>query len=428
MEPGSHDGVPGAAAAAAAVREGSRTSEDLVRACFEAIDAREAEVRAWAGLDRDGALAEARARDGEAPRGPLHGVPVAVKDIIDTADLPTERGSSIYAGRCPERDASCVARLRAAGAVVLGKTVTTEFALFHPTETANPHDLARTPGGSSSGSAAAVAAGMVPLALGTQTAGSIVRPASFCGVVGFKPTFGYVPVEGVFPVAPSLDTVGPIAATVEDARLAAAVLAADPAAFAPPDGPVRLGVAHTPWWSALEPEAQAAVDALFHALVERGAADWHELPAELGDLVDVQQTVMGAEAVLQLGELRRDHGDDLSPTLRSYLDTSEAITHDEYQQALRRAREGAELVSAGLDGVDAIAVPAVVGEPPGRETTGDPLLCRPWTLLGSPAVAVPGLTGAHGLPLGVQVVAAPGHDGAALAGAATLARFLGATS
>lgn len=418
------DSVPGAAAAAAAVREGRRTAESLVRECLEVIEARDDEVRAWVHLDADGALAEARARDGEPPRGPLHGVPVGVKDIIDTADLPTERGTPVFAGRRPHADAACVARLRAAGAVVLGKTATTEVALFHPAATTNPHDPSRTPGGSSSGSAAAVAAGMVPLTLGTQTAGSIVRPAAFCGVTGFKPTYGHVPIDGVLPVALGLDTVGPIAPSVEDCRLATAVLTGDPVAVGVPEAPPRIGVARTPWWETLDPAVRGGVDEVLGGLVDGGLARWAEPPPELGDLAEVQQALMGAEAARELAELSRDHAAALSERLRTFLEAGGTVTADEYQQARRRGREGREQLARALTDVDALVVPAVLGEAPTRETTGDPLLCRPWTLLGAPAVAVAGLRGPEGLPLGLQVVAAPGRDGDALAAAEVVETWL----
>src|SRR3954451_11300944 len=195
------------------------SSKELVAGCLERIAAREPEVRAWAHLDPEAALAQARDRDAEAPRGPLHGIPVGVKDIVDTADMPTAYGSPIYAGHRPGRDADCVAWLREAGAVILGKTVTTEFATYEPPPTVNPLDSARTPGGSSSGSAAAVADGMVPLALGSQTAGSTIRPASFCGIAGFKPGHGWRSTRGVKRLSEGLDTLGVLARGVSDAAL-----------------------------------------------------------------------------------------------------------------------------------------------------------------------------------------------------------------
>jgi Asp-tRNA(Asn)/Glu-tRNA(Gln) amidotransferase A subunit family amidase len=228
------------------------SSEELVSSCFERIAAREPELRAWAWLDEEAALAQARSRDGEEPRGPLHGIPVGVKDVIDTADLPTAYGSPIYTGHQPARDADCVAWLREAGAVVLGKTVTTEFATYEPPPTVNPLDPARTPGGSSSGSAAAVAAGMVPLAYGTQTAGSVIRPASFCGVAGFKPSHGWRSTAGIKRLSARLDTLGLLARTVADTALLGG--------FAAPSGERRVAFCRTPWWDALEDGGRVALE------------------------------------------------------------------------------------------------------------------------------------------------------------------------
>src|SRR5207302_10646334 len=248
--------------AAQEIAAGRLTAEALASACLDRIAAREAVVGAWHYLDRDAALAAARQRDAEPPRGPLHGIPIAVKDLIDTADMPTGYGSPIYEGHRPAADAACVALARAAGAVALGKTVTTEFACFTAGKTANPHNPAHTPGGSSSGSAAAVGDGMVPLALGTQTAGSIIRPAAFCGVVGYKPSFGLIPRAGVKPLADSLDTIGTMAKNVADAAFFASILGGRPALrhVAMPDAAPRFGLYRTPMWAEAEPSTVAALD------------------------------------------------------------------------------------------------------------------------------------------------------------------------
>src|SRR5215216_600925 len=232
------------------------SAEALVAACLDRIAAREAAVGAWHHLDREAALEAARQRDREAPRGPLHGLPIAVKDLIDTADMPTGYGSPIYQGHRPAADAACVALARSAGAVVLGKTVTTEFACFTPGKTANPHNLAHTPGGSSSGSAAAVAESMAPLAFGTQTAGSVIRPAAFCGIVGYKPSFGTIPRAGVKMLCDSLDTVGTMARNVADAAFFAGVIAGRPELrdVAPSEAPPRFGLYRTPMWDEAGPE------------------------------------------------------------------------------------------------------------------------------------------------------------------------------
>src|SRR5262249_25781831 len=259
--------------AARQIAERRITAEELAAAYIERIETRETVVGAWQYFDRDAALAAARRCDAEAPRGPLHGIPIAVKDLIDTVDMPTSYGSTIYRGHRPAANASCVALARAAGAVVLGKTVTTEFAAFTPGKTANPRDPAHTPGGSSSGSAAAVADGMAPLAFGTQTAGSVIRPGAYCGCVAYKPSFGLINRAGVKPLADSLDTVRVFARSVEDAAFLSGVLAERPALRhpAPPRMAPRFGLYRTPMWDQAEPATAAALDAARSALELAGA-------------------------------------------------------------------------------------------------------------------------------------------------------------
>lgn len=405
-----------ATATATAIRTGEIRSEDVVAACLERIAVRDGDVHAWTHVDPEQALAEALRRDATQAVGPLHGVPVGIKDLIDTADAPTAYGSPIHAGRRPARDALCVARLRAAGAVVLGKTVTTEFALFHPGPTANPHDLARTPGGSSSGSAAAVADHMVPVALGTQTAGSIVRPASFCGIYGYKPTFGAVPTGGVRAIGPSLDTIGPLARTVDDLVLTAGVLRGAEASEGPDRAP-SIAFARTWEWERADATTRDAI----HALVARLGLPELTLPAPFADLVSAQTTIMDAEAAVALAPEHRAHPEQLSAQLREMLARGAAIGAD----AVRRARDHAarcrDLLPSVFADHDVLLVPSVAGEAPeGLDATGDPLFCRIWTLLGTPAVAIPGLRGPHGMPLGVQVVADRDDDAAALAAARSI--------
>ncbi len=259
--------------AARQIAERRITAEALVTAYLDRIEAREAVVGAWQYLDREQALATARQRDAEAPRGPLHGVPIAVKDLIDTVDMPTTYGSAIYRGHRPDADASCVALARAAGAIVLGKTVTTEFATFTPGKTANPRNPAHTPGGSSSGSAAAVADGMAPLAFGTQTAGSVIRPGAFCGCVAYKPSFGLINRAGVKPLADSLDTIGVFARSVDDAAFFAGVLSERPSLrhLAVPQQAPRFALYRTPLWDQAEPATAAALDIARTALERAGA-------------------------------------------------------------------------------------------------------------------------------------------------------------
>ncbi len=411
-----------ATAAAAAIAGGALTSEELVSACLERVAERDDRVRAWSYVDPDAALATARQRDAERPRGVLHGVPVAVKDLIDTADAPTTYGSPIYDGHRPEQDATCVARLRDAGAVVLGKTVTTEFALFHPGPTANPTDLTRTPGGSSSGSAAAVADLMVPVALGTQTAGSIVRPASFCGTYGFKPTFGLVPTTGVKPIGRSLDTVGALARTVADLVVTAAVISGDVDRFAAAeDARPSIAFAPTHEWEHADPATRDAVE----TLADQTGLPHVDLPEDYTRLVDAQTLIMDAEAAQALEDEWRGHPDLLSDRLREMLDRGRAIPDADVRAARELAAACRAQLPAAFAGYDTLLVPSVVGEAPvGLEATGDPLFCRMWTLLGTPAAAVPGLRGPAGLPLGVQVVAGIDRDADALAAAARIGAVL----
>src|SRR5215213_2164178 len=290
------------------------SSVELVSACLDRIAAREPELRAWAHVDSEIALAEARERDEEERRGPLHGLPVGVKDVIDTADLPTAYASPIYAGHRPDRDADCVGWLREAGAVVLGKTVTTEFATYEPPPTVNPLDPARTPGGSSSGSAAAVTAGMVPLAYGTQTAGSVIRPASFCGVAGFKPAHGWRSTTGIKRLSERLDTLGLFGRSVADAALLGG--------FAAPSGDGRVAFCRTPWWDALEDGGRAAMEQAA-ALV---GAEEVELPPEFGGLAAAQETVMAFDVARNLEPEWREHRDQLSGAMRDYLERARTVS------------------------------------------------------------------------------------------------------
>lgn len=402
-----------------------RHVSNQVRAAVEAaltrIAAYEPVVGAWAHLDPD--LARSRADEldkadgpgGAARRDPLHGLLVGVKDIIDTTDLPTERGSPLCVGRRPATDAWIVAALRDAGAVVLGKTVTTEFALYHPAGTRNPHDPARTPGGSSSGSAAAVAAGMAPLALGTQTAGSIVRPASFCGVWGFKPTYGTLATTGVLLVCETLDTLGFLAADVE--VIAAAFAAISGAPTAPPViAPPRIGLVRTPQWRAVDAGARERLERAAGQLAAAGAAVAAVGLPELQGLIEAQKTVMAVEAARNLGATVDGAGDRVSAALQGLVAEGRATPETAYAAALDRAADARGRLDARFAEYDVLLAPAVIGEAPvGLDNTGDPLFCRAWTLLGNPCLAVPGLRGPAGLPLGVQLVGARGDDAALLA-------------
>jgi Asp-tRNA(Asn)/Glu-tRNA(Gln) amidotransferase A subunit family amidase len=416
--------------AARQIAERRLTAEALVRSYLDRIEARESVVGAWQYLDRDQALAEARQRDGEAPRGPLHGIPIAVKDLINTRDMPTAYGSPIYRGHRPAADASCVALARAAGAVVLGKTVTTEFATFTPGKTVNPHNPAHTPGGSSSGSAAAVADGMVPLGFGTQTAGSVIRPASFCGVVGYKPSFGLINRAGVKPLSDSLDTVGVYARTVDDAAFFAGVLTERPALrhLALPDQAPRFGLYRTPMWAEAEPAAAAALDAA-RAALERAGAPVEELAIapEHEGLTDAQDKIMGFEMCRALADERIRHSAELSPRLAQQLDAGMAVGAEEYDAARALAATARADLARFFGGWDAILTPAAPGEAPaGLGYTGNPVFNRMWTLLGTPCATLPARWGGGGLPTGVQLVGRIGDDARLMACAAFLERALAA--
>jgi Asp-tRNA(Asn)/Glu-tRNA(Gln) amidotransferase A subunit family amidase len=414
--------------AARRIAERRLGAAELVAACLDRITAREAIVGAWECVDRERALATARQRDAEPPRGPLHGIPIAVKDLIDTVDLPTAYGSPIYRGHRPAADAACVALARAAGAILLGKTVTTEFAAFTPGKTANPNNPAHTPGGSSSGSAAAVADGMAPLALGTQTAGSVIRPASYCGCVGYKPSFGLLSRAGIKPLAESLDTLGLFAGNVADAAFFAGVLAERPALrhLAFPSRPPEFGLYRTPMWDEAEAETPAALDRA-RAVLEAAGARVEELAIapEHHGLNVAQDTIMGYEMVRALADERIRHSAELSPRLAQMLDVGLAVGAADYDAALAAAAAARDRLDRFFAGRDAILVPAAPGEAPvGLGHTGDPVFNRMWTLLGVPCLTLPARRGATGLPTGVQLVGRIRDDARLLAAAAFLERAL----
>lgn len=391
-----------------------------------AIEATESVVRAWVERVDPQRL---RASVAGAPEGLLQGFTLGVKDIIDTEQGRTERGSPIYRGRRAGADAACVALARRAGAVVAGKTATTEFAVLTPTVTTNPHDPTRTPGGSSSGSAAAVAAGMVRLAFGTQTAGSVIRPASFCGVAGFKPTYHTVPISGVNPFAPSLDTVGYFARTVADlSALHQALTGIAPrttSATGRSSGGLRVGLYRSHQWSAADPDSVTMVERAAQAWRDGGAEVIELAPIEaLADLADHAQAIMFREGACSLAWERANHDDQLSPGLRKLLAIGDRITMDRCADAHRAAEAGRMAFDSAMTGFDVLLTPAVVGEAPDMATTGDPVFCRVWTLLGAPALTLPAGRGAGGLPVGVQLIGARWQDGALLHAAALLARQL----
>ncbi len=416
-----------AAQAAAAIRGGRLSSEDYVRACLDQIG--EDPLRAWAFLDPDIALVQAREMDrirkaGKAT-GALHGVPVGLKDIVDTRFMPTERGSPIFKGRTPDADATIVNRLREAGAVIMGKTKTTELAFVHPTDTTNPHDPARTPGGSSSGSAAAVATHHVPLAIGSQTGGSVIRPASFCGTYGFKPTRGVIARTGVLQTSETLDHLGVFARSLSDVALLGNVLGSfdprDPASFARPrpdlvagagaEAPVEPDIA---WFDfqfndLLDADAREGLDVVIEALGPRV----ERLPVSdtLSGLIDVHITIHEYEFCQHLADVIETRFDDLSETLQPVITRGLAITRAEYEDAMAvKSSADAFFAKHYLD-FDAVLSPSATGEAPLLgDGTGDPVFCRIASLCGLPAVTLPLLVGEHDLPIGVQLFGAVEED------------------
>lgn len=404
------------------------TSEALVRDCLDRIEAREGEVRAWAFLDREAALRQARAADAGPSRGLLHGLPVGVKDLIDTVDMPTTYGSPIYADHRPAWDAPCVALTRAAGGIVLGKTVTTEFAVMHPGKTRNPHNIRHTPGGSSSGSAAAVADGMVPLAFGTQTAGSIIRPSAFCGAVGYKPSFGLISRVGVKALSDTLDTVGTIARTVPDAALFAAALTGrdDLLVAEPLAAKVRIGICRTYEWKHAQPAMVNALETAERQLAASGAqVSEITLPPNYADLVEAQTDIMFSEQAQSLAYERLAHWPEISPRLQGILEAGLQVTRQRYDAALTLARNCRRTLSEVFSHCDVLLAPSAPGAAPkGLDTTGDPLFNRMWTLLHTPCVNIPVVTDANGMPVGLQVVGQFGSDARTLAVAHWLHQIL----
>jgi len=394
------------------------TAQELLRACLERVGDRELAVRAWTYMDVEGALQRARALDAQPATGLLHGLPIGVKDVFDTVDMPTGYGSPIYANHRPAADAACVALARAAGAIVFGKTVTTEFATFHPGPTCNPHDRLHTPGGSSSGSAAAVADWMVPLAFGTQTAGSIVRPAAFCGVVGYKPTYGTLNRVGVKMISDTLDTVGALARTVADAALFVAALSdrRELIIEGTTDQPPRIGLCRTYEWDRAQPEAIAALDDAAARLRASGASVRDcDLPPPFAGLAEAQIAIMVAEVAKCLSHEWLVHRDKLSAEMVTMIESGLAVSPQRYDAAQALARSCRALLPAVFDGLDVLIAPSAPGEAPsGIAVTGDPLFNRVWTLLRVPVVHVPTALGPQRLPLGISVVGPIGADRATL--------------
>jgi Asp-tRNA(Asn)/Glu-tRNA(Gln) amidotransferase A subunit family amidase len=415
--------------AARSIRAGTISSEELVRVFLTRIAVADPAIDAWAFLDADYALEQARRADrsrgaGE-PLGPLHGVPIGIKDVFDTADMPTENGTILHAGRRPAEDAAVVSLLRQAGAIILGKTVCTELGLVAPGKTRNPHDPARTPGGSSSGSAAAVAAQMIPLATGSQNNGSVIRPASYCGVYGYKPTFGRISRQGVLRQSPSLDQIGVFGRTVEDVALMAQELMAFDARDAamrptarpnllstvlqdPAVGP-RLAFVRTPVWDQTTEATRHAFSRLLAQLGHRVVEI--SLPSNFEGAHAIHRTIMEPELALNYAAEYAAGKERLSATLCQIIERGQSAPAVEYLRAQQQIPRLAQALDETLVAYDAILTPATPGEAPlGLQSTGSPVFCTIWTLCGVPAISMPLLQGADRMPLGVQLVAARGDD------------------
>jgi Asp-tRNA(Asn)/Glu-tRNA(Gln) amidotransferase A subunit family amidase len=397
------------------IQEGKLTSEALVRSCLERIDSRESQVKAWVYLDRDFALRQARECDRGTNRGPIHGIPFAAKDIMDTADLPTEYGSPIYKGNRPASDAACVALSRAAGGVLLGKTVTTEFASRVPLgKTTNPHNPQHTPGGSSSGSAAAVADFMVPLAFGTQTVGSVIRPAAFCGCIGYKPSYGEVSTQGVKQNTASFDTVGLFVRAVEDLPVFRAALTG----FAPkaltitPINELKIGFCRTMFWDRAEDYTKSLVEQAASALGKAGAkvSDF-DLGGPFKDFEAMGRRINDYEFSRALAWERHHHWELLSEFQRDKLATWLNVSHEQYREAQAVLRQCRQYLAQAMKDLDLLLTPSALGEAPvGLASTGDTSfnILSTWTY--TPCITLPLFTGPTGLPVGIQLIGRRNED------------------
>jgi Asp-tRNA(Asn)/Glu-tRNA(Gln) amidotransferase A subunit family amidase len=409
------------------IETGEQTPAVVMERCAAAIAAHEAEVGAFAFLNVD--AARVQAADARLASLPLRGLPVGIKDIFDTADFPTEFGSPIYAGRRPHADAPLVAMTRRAGGVIVGKTVTTQLAFLDPGKTRNPHNLGHSPGGSSSGSAAAIAAGMLPIAIGSQTGGSVIRPASYCGVAGFKPSYKLLPTAAAKTFSWHLDTAGVFAAGVADVAFAtAAISGRDLRVDRSDPGAPRIALARTHIWGEASEAMQAAVEAAARAAEKAGATVGDlKLPPVLEDAFRAHATIQDYEAYRAFAFEYDRHRDQLGPLLRRLLDHAAAITAEEYDGARRVSRRARQALADLMTDVDVILTPSAPGAAPkGLASTGTATFNRLWTLLGTPCINVPGLFDEHRLPLGVQIVGRFARDRVALEAALFVERAIAA--
>lgn len=415
------------------LEDGLISSQDLVEACLSRIEELEPTIGAWAHLDKELALERAREADDfrmrGLPLGRLHGIPIGIKDIIDTSDYPTENGTVLHQGRTPSTDATIVSLLREAGAIILGKTVTTELAVYSPGKTANPHNTEHTPGGSSSGSAAAVAAAMIPLAVGTQTNGSLIRPASYCGIYAFKPSFGRISRKGILKQSTPLDTVGVFARTLGDLALIADTVMrfdnqdsvmtpmpppclsnfmAEPVAFPP-----NFAFVRTPKWDLVEQSTKDGFRELIESMNEgdNNTIDVLDLPAFFDDIYEDHRNIMEADLALNFAREYQDGKSQLSDVLREMIERGQKVLAKDYNTSLNKIKEYNECLDEIFDQYDAILTPSTSGAAPvGLEATGSPIFNTIWTFCGTPAINLPLLQNAESLPVGVQIVAGKGND------------------
>ena len=392
-------------AAAKGIATGEFTSEELVTACLERIHAREGQVGAWAYLDPEQVLAQAKVCDEQRAETPLHGIPIGIKDIINTVNMPTCYGSQVYTGHYPAEEAECIRLLKQAGAVIMGKTVTTEFAFYAPGKTANPHTLEHTPGGSSSGSAAAVADFQVPVALGTQTSGSIIRPASFNGVFGYKPTYNFYSLDGIHPLAPELDTLGAFSRSVEDLCLLHGILSGRRVTSSAAERPGQIAFVRTPAWDAADSLMQNCMADFIRTIEQAGISVIEPDESPLHDLMEVQQAYLARGAATSLGHITDDHPDKVRPQTRALVAEGRSVDesfNSRLQDALTR---GKRFLSEVFSQADLIITPSAPGEAPaGLHNTGDPMFNRIWTFLQTPCMNLPMTKSKRGLPIGIQLV------------------------
>jgi len=416
--------------AAKALAQRDIKAEDLLLDCLNQIGMREPKVQAWVSFAKVHAQTQARDLDRGPIQGILHGLPIGIKDLFDTHDLPTNYGSPIYGNNHPVCDAVSVSLLREAGAIILGKTVTTEFASFKPGPTRNPRNLKHTPGGSSSGSAAAVADCMVPLATGTQTAASIIRPASYCGVVGYKPSYGKISIGGVKSLSVSLDTLGVFGRTVSDVALGVAAMSADHdlVHIAQLESKIRIGICKTDDFALAQPETAAALSLAGFAAksLAKGGVQEITLPAQCAKLSEIQTKIMLFEMAKSFTFEKLNHFDQISPTLKAIIERGDAINYAQYSDALYKAnRARAAIEQFFANGIDLVIAPSAPGEAPKTlKETGDPVFSRGWTLMGLPCINLTVTSGPNGLPVGVTLVAGPGQDRLLLSAARALAQEL----